>query len=38
MVLEFHNVDAGNCAAVTRNEVLRTSSPIAMPDGGVMLL
>ena len=30
-------VDSGNLDAVTRNDVLRTSSPIAMPGGGVMV-
>ena len=38
MELEFHlDVEAGKLEAVTRNEVLRTSSPIAMPGGGVIV-
>ena len=31
------NVDAGKLLAVQRKEVLRTSSHIAIPDGGVIV-
>ena len=31
------NVIPGNCALCTKKEVLRTSNPIAIPDGGVIV-
>ena len=38
MVLQFHqDVDAGKLDAVTKNDARLTSSPIAMPGGGVIV-
>ena len=37
MELQFHLMSLRVSWAVTKKEVLRTSSPIAIPDGGVIV-